>query len=84
MRRGALPPRSIQNFQSLTSLYNVVLGSDTMDERATAMVRVWQVVRAIPHGATASYGEVARRAGLPPEQGVRWSSAGRRPATTGR
>lgn len=37
---------------------------------ATAMVRVWQVVRAIPHGATASYGEVARRAGLP--RRARW------------
>jgi methylated-DNA-protein-cysteine methyltransferase-like protein len=41
-----------------------------MDERAKAMARVWQVVRAIPRGATASYGEVARRAGLP--RRARW------------
>ncbi len=41
-----------------------------MDERAQAMARVWQVVRAIPRGATASYGEVARRAGLP--RRARW------------
>ncbi len=41
-----------------------------MDERASAMARVWQVVRAIPRGQTLSYGEVARRAGLP--RRARW------------
>jgi methylated-DNA-protein-cysteine methyltransferase-like protein len=41
-----------------------------MDERAQAMSRVWQAVRAIPRGETASYGEVARRAGLP--RRARW------------
>lgn len=39
-----------------------------MDERA--MARVWEVVQAIPRGATTSYGEVARRAGLP--RHARW------------
>ncbi len=41
-----------------------------MEDRRAAMTRVWQVVRAIPRGATASYGEVARRAGLP--RRARW------------
>jgi methylated-DNA-[protein]-cysteine S-methyltransferase len=29
-------------------------------------LRVWQALRQIPYGATASYGEIARRLGLPP------------------
>lgn len=41
-----------------------------MDDRAKAMARVWQAVREIPRGATASYGEVARRAGMP--RRARW------------
>jgi methylated-DNA-protein-cysteine methyltransferase-like protein len=39
-------------------------------QRDAAMRRVWQVVRSIPHGATLSYGEVARQAGLP--RRARW------------
>ncbi len=41
-----------------------------MEDRAAAMARIWRVVRAIPRGATASYGEVARRADLP--RRARW------------
>ncbi|MGD9599502.1 MAG: MGMT family protein [Steroidobacteraceae bacterium] len=41
-----------------------------MEDRHAAMARVWQVVRAIPRGATVSYGEVARQAGLP--RRARW------------
>jgi len=41
-----------------------------MDERQQAMASVWRVVRAIPRGATLSYGEVARQAGLP--RRARW------------
>ncbi|MGE0582591.1 MAG: MGMT family protein [Steroidobacteraceae bacterium] len=52
-----------------------------MDERAQAMSRVWQVVRAIPRGATASYGEVARRAGLP--RRARWVAVALKAAPAG-
>ena len=30
-----------------------------------ALEKIWQIVEAIPSGSVASYGEVARRAGLP-------------------
>lgn len=41
-----------------------------MDDPRQAMASVWRVVRAIPRGATLSYGEVARQAGLP--RRARW------------
>lgn len=41
-----------------------------MDERERTLASVWRVVRAIPRGATLSYGEVARQAGVP--RRARW------------
>ncbi len=41
-----------------------------MNDPQQALASVWRVVRAIPRGATLSYGEVARQAGLP--RRARW------------
>lgn len=49
-----------------------------MEDRAAAMARVWKVVRGIPRGSTASYAEVARRAGMP--RRARWVAVALRAA----
>lgn len=41
-----------------------------MNDPQQALASVWRVVGAIPRGATLSYGEVARQAGLP--RRARW------------
>jgi O6-methylguanine-DNA--protein-cysteine methyltransferase len=50
----------------LASIYRCLRFSDALDLRGKPFERrVWETLRAIPFGETASYGDIAKRIGAP-------------------